>query len=92
MLDAVIKFLLSPLDVPAITGLNEQEEEEQRIASDDESFSALAFKIATDLYNVNFFRVYSGIMGQQTEPCKGKKERWEEFYKCIQIVETKSKK
>ena len=80
MLDAVIKFLPSPLDVPAITGLNEQEEEEQRIASDDESFSALAFKIATDPYvgTLTFFRVYSGVLESGSSvmnPVKGKKER-----------------
>ena len=79
MLDAVIKFLPSPLDVPAITGLNEQEEE-QRIASDDESFSALAFKIATDPYvgTLTFFRVYSGVLESGSSvmnPVKGKKER-----------------
>ena len=80
MLDAVIKFLSSSLDVPAITGLNEQEEEEQRIASDDESFSALAFKIATDPYvgTLTFFRVYSGVLESGSSvmnPVKGKKER-----------------
>ena len=80
MLDAVIKFLPSPLDVPAITGLNEQEEEVQRIASDDESFSALAFKIATDPYvgTLTFFRVYSGVLESGSSvmnPVKGKKER-----------------
>ena len=80
MLDAVIKFLPSPLDVPAITGLNEQEEEEQRIASDDESFSALAFKIATAPYvgTLTFFRVYSGVLESGSSvmnPVKGKKER-----------------
>ena len=80
MLDAVIKFLPSPLDVPAITGLNEQEEEEQRTASDDESFSALAFKIATDPYvgTLTFFRVYSGVLESGSSvmnPVKGKKER-----------------
>ena len=80
MLDAVIKFLPSPLDVPAITGLNEQEEEVQRTASDDESFSALAFKIATDPYvgTLTFFRVYSGVLESGSSvmnPVKGKKER-----------------
>ena len=80
MLDAVIKFLPSPLDVPAITGLNEQEEEVERTASDDESFSALAFKIATDPYvgTLTFFRVYSGVLESGSSvmnPVKGKKER-----------------
>ena len=63
MLDAVIDYLPSPLDIPAIKGINpDTEEEETRPASDEEPFAALAFKIATDPFvgRLTFFRVYSG--------------------------------
>ena len=82
MLDGVIDFMPSPLDVPAIKGVSEDGEEtgEERHASDDEPFSALAFKIATDPFvgQLVFFRVYSGILktGDTVfNPVKGKKER-----------------
>ncbi|MEC7885184.1 MAG: elongation factor G [Pseudomonadota bacterium] len=80
MLDAVIRFLPSPLDVPAITGIDDGEEEVTRKASDDEKFSALAFKIATDPYvgTLTFFRVYSGVLESGStvlNPVKAKKER-----------------
>jgi len=82
MLDAVICYMPSPLDVPAITGhLNDAEESEgERHASDDEPFAALAFKIATDPFvgNLTFFRVYSGLLASGDtiyNPVKNKKER-----------------
>ncbi|MGI5958177.1 MAG: elongation factor G [Massiliimalia sp.] len=65
MLDAVIDYMPSPLDVEAIKGINpETEEEEVRPSSDDEPLAALAFKIATDPFvgKLCFFRVYSGMM------------------------------
>jgi elongation factor G len=65
MLDAVVRYLPSPLDVPAIRGVNSEGElEGERHADDDEPFSALAFKIATDPFvgNLAFFRVYSGVL------------------------------
>tara|TARA_B100000686_G_scaffold353879_1_gene461288 strand:+ start:13958 stop:16057 length:2100 start_codon:yes stop_codon:yes gene_type:complete len=66
MLDAVINFMPSPIDVPAITGtLNDKNQtEEKRESSDDEPFSSLAFKIATDPFvgSLAFFRVYSGVL------------------------------
>ncbi|HHY06809.1 MAG TPA: elongation factor G [Clostridia bacterium] len=65
LLDAVINFLPSPLDVPAIEGVNpETGDEEERHARDEEPFSALAFKIMTDPYvgKLAFFRVYSGTL------------------------------
>jgi elongation factor G len=65
MLDAVIDYLPAPDDVPAITGvLPDTEETAERHSSDDEPFSALAFKIATDPFvgNLTFFRVYSGVL------------------------------
>ncbi len=66
MLDAVIDFMPSPLDVPAINGIldDKDETEGKRESSDDEPFSALAFKIATDPFvgTLAFFRVYSGVL------------------------------
>ena len=81
MLDAVIDYMPSPLDVPPITGLAEDGETEiPKPPSDDESFAALAFKIATDSFvgTLTFFRVYSGVMKTGDtiyNPIKGKKER-----------------
>ena len=65
MLDAVIDYLPSPLDIPAIKGINpDTDEEETRPASDEEPFAALAFKIMTDPFvgRLTFFRVYSGVL------------------------------
>ncbi|MBL6969307.1 MAG: elongation factor G [Gammaproteobacteria bacterium] len=80
MLDAVIHFMPSPLDVDAVTGELEDGAEEERIASDDEPFAALAFKIATDPFvgTLTFFRVYSGVINSGDfcyNTVKGKKER-----------------
>ena len=80
MLDAVVHFLPSPLDKPAITGLDESDVEITRKADDDEDFSALAFKIANDPFvgNLTFFRVYSGILNSGDtiyNPLKSQKER-----------------
>ena len=66
MLDAVINFMPSPLDVPAITGILDDKDETtaERKSSDEEPFSSLAFKIATDPFvgSLTFFRVYSGVL------------------------------
>jgi len=65
LLDAVVDYMPCPCDVPAIKGINPNTDEEvERISSDDEPFSALAFKIATDPYvgKLCFFRVYSGVL------------------------------
>lgn len=81
MLDAVIDYLPSPLDVPAIKGVNpDTEEEETRPASDDEPFAALAFKIMTDPFvgRLTFIRVYSGVLNSGSyvlNTSKGKRER-----------------
>ena len=80
MLDGVIEFMPSPLDVPAIAGINEDESDGERHADDKEPFAALAFKIATDPFvgNLTFFRVYSGVLNSGDtiyNPVKGKKER-----------------
>lgn len=81
MLDAVIDYLPSPLDVPSIQGhLPETEEAVERHSSDEEPFSALAFKVMTDPYvgKLTFFRVYSGTMESGSyvqNSTKGKRER-----------------
>jgi elongation factor G len=80
MLDKVIELMPSPLDVPAIQGINEDESEGERKSSDDEPFAALAFKIATDPFvgTLTFFRVYSGVLHSGDtvlNPVKSKKER-----------------
>ncbi len=82
MLDAVIEYLPSPVDVPPIKGvLNDAESTEgERPASDEEPFAALAFKIATDPFvgSLTFFRAYSGVLASGDtvlNPVKGKKER-----------------
>ena len=80
MLDAVIDYLPSPMDVPAILGHTEDDRVAERHPSDDEPFSALAFKIMTDPYvgQLVFFRVYSGVVrtGDTVyNPVKGKRER-----------------
>jgi elongation factor G len=80
MLDAVIDFMPSPIDVPAIRGINDDDSEAERKADDKEPFAALAFKIATDTFvgNLTFFRVYSGVLNSGDtifNPVKGKKER-----------------
>ena len=80
MLDAVVDFMPSPVDVPSIRGVLNDASEGERHASDDEPFSALAFKIATDSFvgSLTFFRVYSGVLNSGDtifNPVKGKKER-----------------
>ena len=80
MLDAVIDYMPSPTDIVAIQGENESGEADKRLADDNEPFSALAFKIATDPYvgQLIFFRVYSGVVTSGDtiyNPVKGKKER-----------------
>ena len=80
LLDAVVNLMPSPLDVPAITGTNEDGTQGERKSSDDEPFAALAFKIATDPYvgTLTFFRVYSGVLHSGDtvyNAVRGKKER-----------------
>ncbi len=82
LLDAVVEYMPSPLDVPAITGIldNKEESEGERHSSDDEPFAALAFKIATDPFvgTLTFFRAYSGVLKSGDSvfnPVKSKKER-----------------
>lgn len=81
LLDAVIDYMPSPVDVPAIKGVHpETGEEDHRVSSDTEPFSALAFKIMADPYvgKLAFFRVYSGALGSGSyvfNSTKGKRER-----------------
>ncbi len=80
VLDAVVELMPSPVDVPAIKGITEDEQEAVRKPDDDEPFAALAFKIMTDPFvgTLTFFRVYSGILATGDtvyNPVKGRKER-----------------
>jgi elongation factor G len=80
MLDGIIEYMPSPLDVPAIQGLLDDGGEAERHADDTEPFAALAFKIATDPFvgNLTFFRVYSGVLNSGDtiyNAVKGRKER-----------------
>jgi elongation factor G len=80
LLDAVINFMPSPVDMPDVKGLNDRDEPATRKASDDEPFAALAFKILNDPFvgNLTFFRVYSGVLNSGDTvfvPTKSRKER-----------------
>jgi elongation factor G len=80
MLDAIIDYMPSPIDIPPVKGELENGGEAERAASDDEPFSALAFKIMTDPYvgQLTFFRVYSGVVNSGDtiyNSVKGKKDR-----------------
>ncbi|WP_018608272.1 elongation factor G [Uliginosibacterium gangwonense] len=80
MLDAVIEYMPSPIDIPPVDGLDEDEKPVTRKADDSEKFSALAFKLMTDKYvgQLTFIRVYSGVLKSGDSvynPIKGKKDR-----------------
>jgi elongation factor G len=80
MLDAVIEYMPSPIDVPSIRGILDDDSEDERPPDDSAPFAALAFKIATDPFvgNLTFFRVYSGVLNSGDtiyNPVKSKKER-----------------
>jgi len=80
MLDAVIEFMPSPVDIPPVKGMDEDEEPVTRRADDSEKFSALAFKLMTDPFvgQLTFVRVYSGVLTKGDSvfnPIRGKKER-----------------
>jgi len=88
LLDAIIDYMPSPLDVPAIKGVNpDTEEEEERPSSDNEPFSALAFKIATDPFvgKLAFFRVYSGVVNQGDSVLNATKDTKERFGRIVQM-------
>ena len=88
LLDAVIDFMPSPVDVPAIEGVNPKtDKEETRPSSDSEPFSALAFKIATDPYvgKLCFFRVYSGTVNAGSTVYNSVKQNNERFGRILQM-------
>ncbi|WP_164174420.1 elongation factor G [Ruminococcus flavefaciens] len=88
LLDAIIDYMPSPLDVPAIKGVNpDTDEEEERPSSDNEPFSALAFKIATDPFvgKLAFFRVYSGVVNQGDTVLNATKDTKERFGRIVQM-------
>ena len=80
MLDAVVEYMPSPVEMPPVKGIDERGQEATREASDDAKFSALAFKILNDPFvgNLTFFRVYSGVLNSGDQvfvPAKSRKER-----------------
>ena len=88
LLDAIIDYMPSPLDVPAIKGVNpDTDAEEERPSSDDEPFAALAFKIATDPFvgKLAFFRVYSGVVNQGDSVLNATKDSKERFGRIVQM-------
>ncbi len=88
LLDAIIDYMPSPLDVPAIKGVNpDTDEEDERPSSDDAPFSALAFKIATDPFvgKLAFFRVYSGAVNQGDSVLNATKDNRERFGRIVQM-------
>lgn len=87
MLDAVIEYLPAPTDVPAIKGELLNGEAAERHSGDDEPFSALAFKIATDPFvgNLTFFRVYSGVVNSGDSVLNSVKDRRERFGRIVQM-------
>ncbi|BED93084.1 MAG: elongation factor G [Candidatus Paraimprobicoccus trichonymphae] len=88
LLDAIVDYMPSPKDVPSIKGINpETQEEVERISSDDEPFSALAFKIATDPYvgKLCFFRVYSGVINSGSTIYNATKDNNERIGRILQM-------
>ena len=88
LLDAVVDYMPSPLDIPAIKGINPNtDEEDERHPSDDQPFSALAFKIATDPYvgKLCFFRVYSGKMTSGSTVYNANKRQRERLGRILQM-------
>ena len=88
LLDAVVDYMPSPLDVPAIKGINPDTDEEcERPSSDDEPFSALAFKIATDPFvgKLCFFRVYSGTISTGSSVLNATKDNKERIGRILQM-------
>ena len=88
LLDAIVDFMPSPVDIPPIKGVNpETEEEEERPSSDAEPFSALAFKIATDPFvgRLSFIRVYSGTLNTGTQVLNSTKKQKERIGRILQM-------
>ncbi|ERM58812.1 MULTISPECIES: elongation factor G [Vibrio] len=91
VLDAVVDFLPSPVDVPAIKGIDENENEAERHADDKEPFSALAFKIATDPFvgTLTFIRVYSGVVESGKTAYNSVKQQRERLGRIVQMHSNK---
>ena len=87
LLDAVIEFMPSPLDIPAIKGVDMDGNEIERIASDEEPFAALAFKIMTDPFvgKLAYFRVYSGTMNSGSYVYNSTKDKKERVGRVLQM-------
>ncbi len=88
LLDAIVDYMPSPIDIPAIKGVNpDTEEEEERHSQDDGPFAALAFKIATDPYvgRLSFVRVYSGILSTGTSVLNSTKKQKERIGRILQM-------
>ncbi len=88
LLDAIVDYMPAPTDIPAIVGTNPKtDEEEDRHASDDEPFSALAFKIMTDPYvgRLSFFRVYSGTLNTGSAVLNATKNKRERVGRLLQM-------
>lgn len=87
VLDAVIDYLPSPVEVPAIKGIDDKEEETSRPADDSAPFSALAFKIATDPFvgTLTFMRVYSGLMQTGSAVYNSVKQKRERIGRMVQM-------
>ena len=94
LLDAVIDYLPAPTDIPPVKGVDLNDKEIERKASDSEPFSALAFKVMNDPFvgNLTFFRVYSGVLKSGSyvmNSTNGEKKELVEFFKCMLIKEKK---
>ncbi len=87
MLDAVLDFLPSPIDIPPVTGELENGEKGERRAADDEKFSPLAFKIMTDPFvgQLIFFRVYSGVVNSGDTVLNATKDKKERLGRILQM-------
>ncbi|TXY30166.1 elongation factor G [Vibrio mimicus] len=87
VLDAVIEYLPSPTDVPAIKGIDDRENDVERHADDNEPFSSLAFKIATDPFvgTLTFIRVYSGVVNSGDAVYNSVKQKKERFGRIVQM-------
>ena len=88
LLDAIVDYMPSPIDIPAIKGVNpDTEEEEERHSQDDGPFAALAFKIATDPYvgRLSFVRVYSGVLSTGTSVLNSTKQQKERIGRILQM-------
>jgi elongation factor G len=96
MLDAVIDFMPAPIDIPPVTGTDDDEAPVSRNADDGEKFSALAFKLMTDPFvgQLTFVRVYSGVLKKGDtvyNPIKGKKERIGRIVQTLMSVRKSAK-